>query len=362
MKISLLKEIKPQESRVGLTPANVAELIAAGHSVFVEQDAGNGSGFTNQEYMAAGAEITDAKTAWKSAEMVVKVKEPIESEYQYFRAGLIIYTYFHLASNEPLTKALLDAKVVAIAYETVELENHTLPLLTPMSEIAGRMAIQIGAHLSEKHQGGNGVLLGGIPGVRPGKIVIVGGGVVGMNAAQMAVGMGAEVVVLDKDLERVRYLDTLFGNAATVLVSSAPILAEELKTADVLVGAVLVPGAVAPKIISREMIKDMKKGSIIVDVAIDQGGCVATMDHSTTHENPTYVVEGVTHYAVANMPGAVARTSTIGLTNATSKYALILANLGYQKAMATYPELQKGLNTENGKITCDGVQAAFPHL
>jgi len=362
MKISLLKEIKPQESRVGLTPANVAGLVRSGHEVMVETNAGENSGFIDSEYSKAGATITDAKTAWETAEMVVKVKEPIASEYQYFRAGLIIYTYFHLASNEPLTKALLENQVVAVAYETVELENHTLPLLTPMSEIAGRMAIQIAAHFSEKHQGGNGVLLGGIPGVRPGKIVIVGGGVVGMNAAQMAIGMGAEVVILDKSLERVRYLDTLFGNTATVLASSETAVAEETKTADVVVGAVLIPGSVAPKVVTKEMVKNMKAGSVIIDVAIDQGGCVETMDHYTTHEAPTYLVDNVIHYAVANMPGSVARTATIGLTNATARYANVIADLGLQQAMVKFPELAKGLNTKDGKITCLGVQLAFPHL
>lgn len=362
MRISVLKEIKPQEERVGLTPANVVELIHAGHEVFIEKNAGIGSGFSNEEYQINGAIIVDAKTAWNKADMVIKVKEPIESEYQYFREGLIIYTYFHLASNEILTRTLLNAKVISIAYETVELKNHTLPLLTPMSEIAGRMAIQIAAHFCEKHQGGNGVLLGGIPGIRPGKIVIVGGGVVGMNAAKMAIGMGAEVVIFDKNLDRVRYLDTLFGNTATVLTSSELAIAEETKTADVVIGAVLIPGAVAPKVVTKEMVTAMKPGSVIIDVAIDQGGCIETTDRYTTHEHPTYLVDGVIHYAVANMPGAVARTSTIGLTNTTAKYAAIIANVGYKEAINRYPELAKGLNTEAGKIIHPGVQTAFPHL
>ena len=362
MKISLLKEIKAQESRVGLTPTNVADLVKKGHHVYVETNAGVASGFANEEYLSAGAELVDAKTAWDSAEMVVKVKEPIESEYQYFREGLIIYTYFHLASNEPLTKALLDSKVIAVAYETVELANGVLPLLTPMSEIAGRMAIQIAAHLSEKPHGGNGVLLGGIPGVHPGKVVIIGGGVVGLNAAQMASGMGAQVVIFDMNLERIRYLNQIFGNTVTVLASSEKAIFDEIRDADVLVGAVLIPGAAAPKIVTREMVASMKQGSIIVDVAIDQGGCVETIDHYTTHENPTYTVDGVIHYAVANIPGAVARTATIGLTNATAKYAMILANLGFEDALEMYPELRRGLNTKDGEITYPGVQAAFPHL
>jgi len=362
MKISLLKEIKPQEGRVGLTPANVAELVKRGHSVLVEQSAGVESGFADEDYTNAGGSIVDAATAWQEAEMVVKIKEPLPEEYQYFRPGLVIYTYFHLASNEPLTKALLEHKVTAIAYETVELADGSLPLLTPMSEVAGRLAIQIAAHISERPNGGNGILLSGITGVAPGKIVIIGGGVVGENAAQMATGMRAEVVIFDLNEERMQYLQNEFGDKATVLKSSDEAIKKELADADVLIGAVLIPGAVAPKVVTAEMVQSMKPGSVIVDVAIDQGGSVETIDHYTTHDDPTYIVHDVIHYAVANMPGAVPRTSTLGITNATAKYAYELADKGYKAAMAESPELAKGLNTEDGKIMYDKVQEAFPNL
>jgi len=362
MKVSLLKEIKPQEGRVGLTPANVATLVEHGHEVLVEFSAGLLSGFADEDYVNAGATLVDAPTAWGDAEMVVKIKEPLQEEYQYFREGLVIYTYFHLASNEPLTKALLDNKVTAIAYETVELPDHSLPLLTPMSEVAGRLSIQIAAHISEKPHGGNGILLGGITGVAPGKIVIIGGGVVGFNAAQMATGMQAEVIIFELNDDRIKYLQNEFGDKATVLAPNDATIKEHLADADVLVGAVLVPGAVAPKVVTREMVQSMKPGSVIVDVAIDQGGSVETIDHYTTHDDPTYLVHDVIHYAVANMPGAVPRTSTLGITNATAKYAYAIADAGYKAAMVTYPELAKGLNTEDGKITYDKVQEAFPNL
>jgi len=362
MKVSLLKEIKPQEGRVGLTPKNVATLIEKGHEVLVEQNAGVLSGFDDEDYANAGATLVDAATAWNEAEMVVKIKEPLPEEYKYFREGLVIYTYFHLASNEPLTKALVDSKVTAIAYETVELPDHTLPLLTPMSEVAGRLSIQIAAHISEKPHGGNGILLGGITGVAPGKIVIIGGGVVGENAAQMATGMQAEVVIFDLNEDRIKYLQEEFGDKAKVLMSNDATIKAELANADVLVGAVLVPGAVAPKVVTEAMVQSMKPGSVIVDVAIDQGGSVETIDHYTTHDDPTYIVHNVIHYAVANMPGAVPRTSTLGITNATAKYAYEIADLGYKAAMEAYPELAKGLNTEDGKIMYDKVQEAFPNL
>jgi len=362
MKISLLKEIKPQEGRVGLTPANVAELVDKGHEVFVEKDAGLLSGFADEAYVSAGATLVDAKTGWDEADLVVKIKEPIAEEYKYFREGLMIYTYFHLASNEPLTKALVDNKVTAIAYETVEMPDGSLPLLTPMSEIAGRMSIQVAANISEKPNGGNGILLSGITGVAPGKIVIIGGGVVGLNAAQMATGMQAEVVIFELNEERIKSLQTTFGDKARVLKADEATIKEELATADVLVGAVLIPGGVAPKVVTKAMVQSMKPGSVIVDVAIDQGGSVETIDHYTTHDSPTYIVENVIHYAVANMPGAVPRTATIGITNATAKYAYAIADMGYKAAMEKYPELAKGLNTENGKITYDKVQEAFPNL
>ncbi|MGL5042835.1 MAG: alanine dehydrogenase [Culicoidibacterales bacterium] len=358
MKIGVIKEIKNQESRVGLTPNHVQALVLNKHVVYVEYDAGKGSGFEDSEYLQAGAQLTDASTAWSNADLIIKVKEPIETEYKYFRAGLIIYTYFHLASNRELTLELLKAKVTAVAYETVELPDKSLPLLTPMSEIAGKMAVQVGAHFLEKHAGGRGVLLSGIPGVKKGKVLIIGGGVVGVNAAKVASGMGAKVTLLDRNIERLRYLETLFHNEIELLVSTPATIEHEVKDTDLLIGAVLVTGSVAPKLVSEQMVKTMPSGSVIVDVAIDQGGCIATMDHYTTHEQPIYIKHDVIHYAVANMPGAVARTSTIGLTNATVKYVNIIADHGLERAVKLNPELLLGVNTIGGKVTCKEVEKA----
>lgn len=358
MIISVLKEVKNQEFRVGLTPGNVQTLVASGHTVYVEFDAGIGSGFSNEEYQESGATLVTTAVAWENAEMVIKVKEPIPSEYKYFRENLILYTYLHLASNKELTLELLKHKMTAIAYETVELEDGSLPLLTPMSEIAGRMAIQVGAHFLEKHTGGRGILLSGLPGVKRGKVVIIGGGVVGVNAAKLAVGMGAKVTLIDRNISRLRYLETLFGNDVELLSSTPTVIAKEVLDAHLVVGAVLVTGAAAPKLVTEEMVKTMLPGSVLVDVAIDQGGCIETMDHYTTHEEPIYIKHGVIHYAVANMPGAVARTSTIGLTNETIVYAKILADLGYEAAVKEYPELQLGVNTKDGVILCEGVREA----
>lgn len=359
MIISVIKEIKMHEYRVGLVPSHVQELTEQGHTVYVETDAGVGSGFSNEAYQEAGAQIVDASRAWAQADMVVKVKEPLPSEYAFFRKGLIIYTYFHLASNQELAEALVQHNVIAIAYETIELEDGSLPLLAPMSEVAGRMAVQVGAQFLEKHAGGKGILLSGIPGVKRGKIVILGGGVVGINAAKIAIGMGAQVTILTRSIATLRYLETLFPQGVDLLTATKANIQAELVDADLLVGGILITGAAAPKIVTEAMVKSMQPGSVIVDVSIDQGGCIETIDHSTTHDDPVYIKHGVIHYAVANMPGAVARTSTLGLTNATSKYAYLLANLGYEKAIATYPELKKGVNVAQGEITCAAVIEAF---
>lgn len=358
MRIGIAKEIKNNENRVALTPAGVVHLVEAGHEVFVEKDAGAGSGFTDDQYEKAGAKIVDkAEDVW-AQEMVMKVKEPIPEEYKYFHEGLILFTYLHLAPEPELTRALLDKKVVAIAYETVQLENRTLPLLTPMSEVAGRMAPQIGAQFLEKPYGGKGVLLGGIPGVRPGKVTIIGGGTVGTNAAKIAIGLGADVTIIDLNPDRLRQLDDIFGNAVHTLISNPVNIAESVAESDLVIGAVLIPGARAPKLVTEDMIRSMRDGSVIVDVAIDQGGIFETTDRITTHDDPTYVKHGVVHYAVANMPGAVPRTSTIGLTNVTVPYAVRIASKGYVRACLEDSALLRGVNTLDGYVTYKAVAEA----
>ncbi|AYC29845.1 alanine dehydrogenase [Paenisporosarcina cavernae] len=358
MKIGVPKEIKNNENRVAMTPAGVVNLNVFGHEVYIETGAGVGSGFTDDDYTAAGAIIVPtAAEAW-SKDMVMKVKEPIASEYGYFREGLILFTYLHLAPEAALTKALLDNKVVGIAYETVQLANNSLPLLTPMSEVAGRMSTQIGAQFLEKIHGGLGILLGGVPGVSRGKVTIIGGGIAGTNAAKVAVGMGADVTVIDLNPERLRQLDDMFGRDVQTLISNPFNIAESVKEADLLIGAVLIPGAKAPKLVSEEMIKSMKPGSVVVDIAIDQGGILETSDRITTHDNPTYEKHGVVHYAVANMPGAVPRTSTMALTNVTIPYAVQIANKGYAQACIENPALLKGINTLNGHVTYQAVAEA----
>lgn len=355
MIIGVPKEIKNNENRVAITPAGVASFVGTGHRVLVEAEAGIGSGFTNEDYMKAGAEIVElAADVWAQAEMVMKVKEPLPSEYDYFRPGLILFTYLHLAAEPALTQALKDKGVTAIAYETVAV-NRTLPLLTPMSEVAGRMASQIGAQFLQKSNGGKGILLAGVPGVSRGKVTIIGGGVVGTNAAKLAIGLGADVTIIDLSPERLRQLDDIFGNQINTLVSNPYNIADAVAQADLLIGAVLIPGAKAPKLVTEEMVQSMKPGSVIVDVAIDQGGIVETVDHITTHDQPTYEKHGVVHYAVANMPGAVPRTSTIALTNVTVPYALQIASKGAYKAIQENPALKLGVNVANGAITYEAV-------
>jgi len=359
MKIGIPKEIKTNENRVSLVPAGAEALVAAGHTVFVEQGAGEGSGFSDDQYTAVGAKLLPtADAVWKEAELIIKVKEPIAVEWPRMRKGQTIFTYFHFAADEKLTKAHLDSGATCIAYETVELPTRELPLLTPMSEVAGRMAVQEGAKYLEKLYGGRGVLLGGVPGVPPAKVVILGGGVVGVNAAKMAAGMGAKVVILDTSLPRLRYLSDVMPSNVQLIFSNRQNILEQIATADLVVGGVLLPGAKAPKLIRREDLKTMRPGAVIVDVAIDQGGCVETIK-ATTHENPVYTVDGIIHYGVANMPGGVPRTSTLALTNATLPYALKLANKGWKQALREDGALLKGLNVVDGKVTYQGVAEAF---
>ncbi len=359
MLIGIPKEIKTNENRVSLVPAGAEALVAAGHAVLVETTAGEGSGFTDAQYTDVGATIApDAAAVWKAADMIMKVKEPIEKEWPHMRRGQVVFTYFHFAADEKLTRAHIASGATCIAYETVELPTRELPLLTPMSEVAGRMAVQEGAKYLEKLFGGRGVLLGGVPGVAPAKVVILGGGIVGINAAKIAAGMGAKVTVLDVSLERLRYLSDVMPANVTLIYSNHQNVIEQISTADLVIGGVLIPGAKAPKLIRREDLKHMRPGSVIVDVAVDQGGCVETI-HPTTHENPTYVVDGVIHYAVANMPGGVPRTSTLALTNATLRYALELANKGWKKALAENPALKKGLNMTDGHVTYPAVAESF---
>lgn len=355
MRICIPKELKNNENRVAITPAGVIALIKGGHEVFIEKGAGDGSGFSNDAYLAAGATIIEeAASLWEKADMVLKVKEPLPSEYQYFRPNLILFTYLHLAAEPALTKALKEKGVLAIAYETVS-HAGTLPLLTPMSEVAGRMASQIGAQFLEKMNGGKGILLGGVPGVRRGKVTIIGGGVVGTNAAKIAVGLGADVTMLDLSPDRLRQLDDIFGNQISTVISSPFNIAQAVAESDLVIGAVLIPGAKAPKLVTEEMVKTMSPGSVVIDVAVDQGGIFETVDHITTHDNPTYVKHGVVHYAVANMPGAVPQTSTIALTNVTIPYALQIANKGALSAILSNPALAKGVNVANHQITFEAV-------
>ncbi|BAB06899.1 alanine dehydrogenase [Halalkalibacterium halodurans] len=358
MKIGVPTEVKNNENRVAITPAGVMTLTQHGHEVIVQKGAGEGSGFTDEQFVIAGAKIVDTADEVWQMEMVMKVKEPLPEEYGFFREGLILFTYLHLAPELKLTDALLEKKVIGIAYETVQLANGALPLLTPMSEVAGRMASQIGAQFLEKTQGGKGVLLSGLPGVKRGKVAVIGGGVVGTNAAKIAVGLGADVTILDLNPDRLRQLDDLFGESINTLMSNPLNIAETVKESDLVIGAVLIPGAKAPKLVTEEMVASMQPGSVIVDVAIDQGGIVATSDRITTHSNPTYEKHGVLHYAVANMPGAVPRTSTIGLTNVTIPYALAIANKGYVQACLDDPALRKGLNTLGGYIVYEAVAAS----
>ncbi|GAV21902.1 alanine dehydrogenase [Carboxydothermus pertinax] len=356
MIIGVPKEIKNNENRVAITPAGVEALVSAGHKVVIENNAGLGSGITNEEYIKAGAEILDTPAeVFAAADMIMKVKEPLPSEYPLFKEGQILFTYLHLAPEPELTRALMEKKVVGIAYETIQLPNGSLPLLTPMSEVAGRMAVQIGARFLEKPQGGRGMLLGGVPGVPPAEVVIIGGGVVGTNAAKMAMGMGAHVTILDKSADRLKYLDDIFFGRITTVMSNSYNIAEAVKKADLLIGSVLIPGARAPKLVTEEMVKSMKPGSVIVDVAIDQGGSIETIDRVTTHQDPVFVKHGVVHYAVANMPGAVPRTSTFALTNVTLPYALALANKGWERAVREDRALALGVNVLDGKVTYKAV-------
>jgi alanine dehydrogenase len=356
--VGLPKEIKDNEYRVGLTPAGVRALTDAGHQVIVEKSAGEGSGFEDTLYQRAGAKIIDsADDVWSGADMIVKVKEPIAPEYPRMREGQLLFTYLHLAPDHELTDQLIKRKVTGIAYETITDRRGGLPLLTPMSEVAGRMAIQVGAHYLEKMAGGRGILLGGVPGVPAARVVIIGGGVVGTNAAKIAVGMGAHVTIIDNNLDRLRELDDIFLSKISSLASSAYMIHDAISTADLIVGAVLVPGAAAPRLVTRNMLKDVPNGAVIVDVAVDQGGCIETT-HPTTHSNPTYYVEGVLHYCVANMPGAVPRTSTFALTNATLPYTLKLANQGFLEAISSDLGLKAGVNTFAGHCTYQAVAEA----
>jgi alanine dehydrogenase len=355
MRIGVAKEIKPDEYRVALTPAGALELINNGHEVAVETGAGLGSSFPDEAYQRVGVQITSVDDVWGS-DLLLKVKEPITAEYKRIREGQILFTYLHIAADEPLTHALIDSGVTAVAYETVELGGG-LPLLAPMSEVAGRLAPQAGAYFLEKPLGGRGLLLGGVPGVAPGKVVIIGGGVVGYNAAVIALGLGAQVTILDRSIDRMRHLEEVLSGRVTLLMSSTLQVAASVEDADLVIGAVLVPGALAPKLVTREMIAGMKEGAVVVDVAIDQGGCFET-SHATTHADPVYVVDGVTHYCVANMPGGVPVTSTKALTNATLPYVEAIANKGLRAAVAADPALARGVNVIDGKVTYEAVAEA----
>jgi alanine dehydrogenase len=357
VKIGVAKEIKPDEYRVALTPAGARELGQGGHDVIVETGAGEGSAFSDAAYEAAGAVITDVDDVWGDAELLLKVKEPIEPEYARLRDGLVLFTYLHIAADEPLTRALLESGIIAVAYETVETDSGGLPLLAPMSEIAGRLAAQAGAYFLEKPQGGRGLLLGGVPGVSPGRVVVIGGGMVGYNAAVIALGLGAEVTILERSLDRMRHLEEILSGRLSLVMSSSLQIEESVQDADVVIGAVLIPGALAPKLITREMVAEMKAGSVLADVAIDQGGCAET-SRPTTHSDPVYVIDGVTHYCVANMPGAVPITSTKALTNATLPYVEEIADYGLAEAVAQDPALARGVNVVGGKVTYEAVAEA----
>jgi alanine dehydrogenase len=357
VKVGVAKEIKPDEYRVALTPAGARELIQRGHEVTVEAGAGEGSSFADAAYEAAGARIARVDDVWADSDLLLKVKEPIAEEYGRLRDGLVLFTYLHIAADEPLTRALLDSGIAAVAYETVETNSGALPLLAPMSEIAGRLAAQAGAYFLEKPLGGRGLLLGGVPGVAPGRVVVIGGGMVGYNAAVIAIGLGANVTILERSLDRMRHLEEVLSGRVSLVMSSSLQIEESLRDADVVIGAVLIPGAVAPKLITREMVRGMKDGAVLADVAIDQGGCAET-SRPTTHSEPVYAVDGVTHYCVANMPGAVPITSTKALTNATLPYVEAIADHGLAEAVARDPALARGVNVLDGKITYEAVADA----
>lgn len=359
MIIGVPKEIKNNENRVALTPAGTKELVKRGHTVYLQHAAGEASGFSDEEYEGAGAKIlSDAREIFAAAEMIMKVKEPIEEEYSLIRSGQLVFTYFHFASYEPLTKAMIKSGAICLAYETVERSDGSLPLLIPMSEVAGRMAIQEGAKYLEKPMKGRGVLLGGVPGVKPAKVLVLGAGIVGTNAAKIAAGMGADVTVVDVNLQRLRYLDDVMPKNVGTMMSNEYSIRELVKDHDLIVGAVLIPGAKAPRLITRDMLKLMKPGTVLVDVAVDQGGCIETCT-PTTHENPTFIIDDVVHYCVANMPGAVPYTSTLALTNATLPYAVRLANYGWKKACLDNPDLRCGLNIIEGQVVYKAVADAF---
>lgn len=359
MVIGVPKEIKNNENRIGMTPAGVAELVKHGHTVYVQQTAGANSGFADEDYVNAGARMLPTiEEVYAAAEMIVKVKEPIAPEYKLIRRGQVVFTYFHFAADRALTEAMIESGGICIAYETVELPDRSLPLLIPMSEVAGRMSVQEGARFLEKPQGGKGKLLGGVPGVRPARVLILGGGIVGCNAAQMAAGMGAEVMITDINLPRLRYLSEVLPKNVKTLYSSEHNIRQELPTIDLVIGSVLIPGDKTPHLITRDMLRLMKPGTVLVDVAIDQGGCFET-SHPTTHSDPTYVVDGIVHYAVANIPGAVPFTSTMALTNATLPYTIALADKGWQKACKDNPALALGVNVANGKVVYKAVADVF---
>jgi alanine dehydrogenase len=362
MKVGVVKEIKQDEYRVALTPAGARELVQGGHDVLVEFGAGEGSSFSDDVYRAVGATLGSAEDVWSDAELLLKVKEPLPPEYPLLREGLVLFTYLHLAANDELTRALAESGAACVAYETVETDNHALPLLAPMSEIAGRLAAQAGAYFLEKPLGGRGLLLGGVPGVTPGRVLVIGGGIVGYNSAVIALGLGANVTILERSIDRMRHLDEILSGRVSLVMSSTLQIEESIVQADVVIGAVLIPGAVAPRLITREMIGAMKDGAVLCDVAIDQGGCAET-SRPTTHSEPVYVVDGVTHYCVTNMPGAVPVTSTFALTNATLPYVLALADHGVKEAIAKDPGLRPGVNVVDGKVThpavAEGVGAEF---
>jgi alanine dehydrogenase len=357
MKVGVAKEIKPDEYRVALTPAGARELVLRGHEVFVEATAGEGSAFRDEAYEAVGARIVGVDDVWGESELLLKVKEPLPSEYARLRDGLVLFTYLHIAADEPLTRALLDSGITAVAYETVETDQRALPLLAPMSEIAGRLAAQAGAYFLEKPLGGRGLLLGGVPGVAPGRVLVIGGGIVGYNAAVIALGLGANVTILERSIDRMRHLDEVLSGRVSLVMSSSLQIEESVAEADVVIGAVLIPGALAPKLITREMLGGMKDGAVLCDVAIDQGGCAET-SRPTTHSEPVYEVDGVTHYCVANMPGAVPITSTKALTNATLPYVEAIADHGLREAVARDRALARGVNVLDGRLTYEAVAEA----
>ncbi len=357
MKVGVAKEIKPDEYRVALTPAGALELGRRGHDVSIETSAGDGSSFPDSAYEGVGARIVSVDEVWADSDLLLKVKEPIAPEYVRLREGLILFTYLHIAADEPLTRALADSGIAAVAYETVETDNHALALLAPMSEIAGRLAAQAGAYFLEKPLGGRGLLLGGVPGVAPGRVVVIGGGIVGYNAAVIAIGLGANVTILERSIDRMRQLDEILSGRVSLVMSSSLQIEESVTEADVVIGAVLIPGAVAPKLVTREMLGEMKQGAVLCDVAIDQGGCTET-SRPTTHSDPVYEVDGVTHYCVANMPGAVPITSTKALTNATLPYVEEIADHGLREAVARDPALARGVNVLDGRITYEAVAEA----